>query len=130
MSEAASGDSTCRYPRESNRPATFSESCSFIWHPKVSRKNVPREGGDTHPCAAGELATPRPVSDSNPMSNDFPMPKRSLSQLASHAGGERVRAAHLAGVRPRKERDTFPRGFVDSTSCVCYGAEVGKFCCY
>src|ERR1700676_3764135 len=38
---AASGVSTCRYPRDSNNPATFSESWSFIWHPKVSRKNVP-----------------------------------------------------------------------------------------
>src|ERR1700681_695441 len=38
---AASGVSTCRYPRDNNNPATFSESWSFIWHPNVSRKNVP-----------------------------------------------------------------------------------------
>jgi hypothetical protein len=40
INDAASGDSTCLYPRESSTPATFSESWSFIWQPNVSRKKV------------------------------------------------------------------------------------------
>src|SRR5271163_779839 len=41
ITEASAGVCTCLYPRETSTPATFSESWSFIWQPKVSRKKVP-----------------------------------------------------------------------------------------
>src|SRR5229473_1879401 len=71
-SEAASGESTCWYPRENSTPATFSESWSFIWQPNVSRKKVAPyrwEGADELLLATFCGATERPASESKLMSN-------------------------------------------------------------
>jgi hypothetical protein len=72
IKEAVSGDSTCLYPRESSTLATFSESWSFIWQPKVSRKKVApfcEEPADEPAVPTVSGATERRASESKLMSN-------------------------------------------------------------
>src|SRR5262249_52773711 len=89
---------------ESSRPATFSESWSFIWQPNVSRKNVPRCFSRIGMTGTADW----PVSLSKPISNGLLILK---SQLITPALAPKN---HLPGSHPAIEHPPEQAAEVDT----------------